>query len=212
VTAGRRAEAELAACEPVPGRPFTDPRRTAEDLATLHELAATLARRAADAARTDGWARFRDAVADHLLLVPSWERLEHATAAAGVGFFGQLRVHPAAAFPPHLEPAVADGAVRAGWLLAYLNVRFLEPAPDGAPRYGNLVVAASRAATHTLALDSDHDDAVRRAPGSYRSIRIHRLAFDGAPTRRPAIRLREALYVDFDASPPWRAVRRAPLG
>jgi hypothetical protein len=208
VASGGGAELELAPGELVEGRPFSDPRETAGDLATLEELAGTLAGRAADPARTDGWERWRDAVADHLLLVPSWQRLERTTQAAGVGFFGQLRPRLDAEFPPRLERAVADGGARAGWLLAYLNVRFLEPAPDGAPRYGNLVVATSRAATRALVHDADHHDAVRRSPGTYRSIRIHRLVLDGAPARRPAIAVCETLYLDFGESPPWRAVRR----
>jgi hypothetical protein len=179
---------------------------TAHDLATLRVLAATLARRAGDAARRDGWARFHDAAADHLLLVPSWERLERTAAAAGVGFFGDLRPAPEAEFPPHLERAVADAAARGGWLLAYLNARFRAPAADGALRYGNLVVVTSRAATEALVGDAHHADAVRRAAGAYRAIRIHRLALHGLTTASPALRLRETLHLDFEGSPMSRTV------
>jgi hypothetical protein len=207
VTSHGSTERELIADAVVVGRPFTDPGRTADDVRTLGMLADLLAERAADTSRSDGWRRWRDGVAESLLLVPSWERLETAESPAGVGFFGQLRPDPEGPFPPRLERAVADAGARAGWLLAYLNTRFLEPAADGARRYGNLVVISSREEARALAEYADHAEAVRRSAGTYRSIRIHRLALDGIATRRPAFRVNETLYLDFGDAPPWRAVR-----
>jgi hypothetical protein len=180
--------------------------RTADDLATLRALASTLATRARDPARRDGWAGFGDASADYLLLVPSFDRLTATAVAAGVGFFGDLRPAPEAEFPPQLERAVADAAARGGWLLAYLNARFREPAADGAPRYGNLVVVTSRAATDALVRDAHHAEAVRLAPGAYRAIRIHRLAVSGLAAARPSLRLDETLVLDFATSPRSRSL------
>ena len=207
VTSAPRGELELAATELVADRPFAAVARTDDDLEILHELAARLAERAADPTRPTGWQHWRGDAADSLLLVPSWERLETFANPAGVGFFGQLRPDPDGPFPPHLERSVAAAGARAGWLLAYFNVRFLEPAPDGARRYGNLVVIASREQARSLAHDADHGEALRLSSGAYRSIRIHRLELEGVATRRPAIRVRETLYLDFTDSPPWRAVR-----
>jgi hypothetical protein len=200
-------ELELSATELIAERPFTDPRWTADDLGVLHELAARLAQRAADAGREDGWLCWRDGSAESQLLVPSWDRLERTESAAGVGFFGQLRPDPDGPFPTRLERSVADAGARAGWLLAYFNVRFLDQAADGPRRYGNFVVVTSRDEARALVHDADHREAVGRSPGSYRSIRIHRLALNGVATRRPRIHVNETLYLDFAESPAWRAVR-----
>jgi hypothetical protein len=201
-------ERAIAAGKGVPGKPFTDPCWTTADLATLRELAARITDCACEPSRRDGWSRWRDDVADYLLLVPSWERLDATSEADGVGFFGQLRPNPGGVFPPHLERSVADAGGRDGWLLAYCNARFRERESDGAPRNANLVVITSRAAAGSLAHEADHIEAVGLSPNTYRSIRIHRLSVGGSPTCQSDIRVRETLYVDFAQSPPWRAVRR----
>jgi len=143
----------------------------------------------------------------HRWLLPSWERLAAASEADGVGFFGQLRTGGEVAFPSDLEPRVAEAAAERGWLLAYLNVRFVEASPAGGPLYANLVLVTSRAAARALEDDAAHDEAVTRAAATYESIRIHRLAVDGSPTSRPPLRIRETLYIDYGSSPPRRAVR-----
>jgi hypothetical protein len=170
------------------------------DLSTLACILDTLADHRA---RRDGWTTWRDSRATHRWLVPSWERLETATEAAGVGFFGDLRPDGADPFPSHLEPRVAESAARQGWLLAYLNVRF-----EG-PVYANLVVVTERAAVHALACDAAHTEAVARAPAAYESVRIHRLALAGPPASRPPIEILETLYIDYRTSPPRREVRAA---
>jgi hypothetical protein len=108
------------------------------------------------------------------------------------------------ALPSQLEPRVAETAARQGWLLAYLNTRF-----DDGPVYANLVIVTERAATHALARDPDHAEAVRIASEAYESIRIHRLAVDGPATSHPRIEILETLRIDYSTSPPQRAVDAA---
>ena len=170
------------------------------DLATLGYILDTLADHRP---RRAGWTTRRDSRASHSWLIPSWQRLEAAAAADGVGFFGDLRPDGAEPFPAHLEPRVAETAARQGWLLAYLNVRF-----EG-PVYANLVVVTERAAVSALARDAAHAEAVARAAGAYESIRIHRLALAGPPTACPPVEILETLYIDYRTSPPRREVRAA---
>src|SRR6266849_10894750 len=186
------------------GRHFADPSWTVADRSTLRYITAALADRAGRPARRNGWTTWRDRQASHRWLLPSWDRLQATSEAAGVGFFGQLRTGGADAFPSHLEPRVAETAAQQGWLLAYLNVRF----EDG-PVYANLVVVTERAAVHTLAHNAAHTEAVLRAAATYESIRIHRLTLAGPPASRPPIEIQETLYIDYRFSPPRREVRVA---
>ncbi len=183
---------------------FADPSWTVADHSTLRYIADALANRADRVERRDGWTTWSDSHASHRWLLPSWDRLTAASEAAGVGFFGQLRTGGADLFPSHLEPGVAETAAQQGWLLAYLNVRF-----DDGPVYANLVVVTERAAVHMLAGDGSHTEAVMRAPGTYESIRIHRLRFDGPPASRSPIEILETLYIDYRSFPFQREVRVA---
>ena len=155
------------------------------DLATLAYILDTLADHRP---RRAGWTTRRDSRASHNWLIPSWQRLEAAAAADGVGFFGDLRPDGAEPFPAHLEPRVAETAARQGWLLAYLNVRF-----EG-PVYANLVVVTERAAVSALAVPFQRESS-------------H--AFGTAPTACPPVEILETLYIDYRTSPPRREVRAA---
>lgn len=176
------------------------------DLATLRVIVQALADRAGDSAKRDGWWCWTSSGAAHRWLVPSWERLAARRGAPGVGFFGQPRSGGLDDFPSELEPRVADRAAAEGWLLAYLNVRFLDrPAFEG-PHYANLVVLNDRAAARSLAGDATHNEAATRAAIAYESIRIHRLTLTGPLTARPAIRILETLCIDYASTPPTRMV------
>jgi hypothetical protein len=177
------------------------------DLTTLRVITDALAERAGDPERRDGWVRWTASTAAHRWLVPSWERLAATSRADGVGFFGRPRAGEIDDFPSELEPRVADGAAAQGWLLAYLNVRFLDAPAAHGPRYANLVVVTDRAAVQTLVDDPAHIEAVTRAARAYESIRIHRLALTGPLTSRPAIQILETLSIDYASTPPTRTVR-----
>jgi hypothetical protein len=176
------------------------------DLTTLQAVVAALAERAGRERAADGWLIWSTPTMSHRWLIPSWKRLATTDSAEGVGFFGELRAGGSDDFPPDLEPRVADRAAGQGWLLAYLNVRFIAKSSCGAPRYANLVVMSDRAAAQSLANDATHAEAVTRAASAYHSIRIHRLAVTGPLIARPQIRITETLSIDYASTPPTRAV------
>lgn len=182
------------------------------DLATLCVITDALAQRASQAARSDGWMRWNAGTAAHRWLVPSWERLAATSGADGVGFFGQPRAGGIDDFPSELEPRVADRAAAQGWLLAYLNVRFLDTAAPDGPHYANLVIVTDYGAARSLAGDAAHTEAVARAPAAYESIRIHRLALTGPLTARPAIRILETLSLNYASTSHTRTVRAVECG
>lgn len=182
------------------------------DLATLRLITDALEQRASQPARSDGWSRWTTGTAAHRWLVPCWERLAATSDADGVAFFGQPRTGGMNDFPSELEPRVANLAAAQGWLLAYLNVRFLDKPPRDGPHYANLVIVTDRDAARSLAGDAAHTEAVARAPAAYESIRIHRLALTGPLTARPAIRILETLSIDYACTPPTRTVRAVECG
>jgi hypothetical protein len=176
------------------------------DLRSLGLITDALAVRAGCPTKADGWLCWTNPAASHRWLIPSWKRLTATSRADGVGFFGQLRTSGIDDFPAELEPTVADRAAEQGWLLAYLNVKFVDPRAPNMPRYANLVVVSDRAATRSLDTEDAHIDAVRRAATAYESIRIHRLTLTGGLTARPRIRIIETLSIDYRSVPPARAV------
>jgi len=176
------------------------------DLKTLGVIADALAERADCSPNADGWLCWTTRAASHRWLIPSWKRLAATSRADGVGFFGQLRAGGVDDFPAELESSVADRAAEQGWLLAYLNVRFVDLGALKMPCYANLVVVSDRAATRSLERDDAHIDAIRRAAATYESIRIHRLTLTGGLTVRPTIRIIETLSIDYRAVPPARTV------
>lgn len=176
------------------------------DLITLQAILDALSERAAGQPTTDGWLVWSTPTISHRWLVPSWELLATTDSADGVGFFGVLRARGLADFPSDLERGVADRAAAQGWLLAYLNVRFIEKASRKTPRYANLVVMSDRAAAQSLADDAGHADAVTLAAAAYDSIRIHRLTLTGPLIARPQIRITETLSIDYESTPPTRTV------
>src|SRR4051794_30607438 len=87
-----RAPVVLPPGEPAPGRPFTAPARTADDLNALAAVREALRRRLAGArwaAIDDHWSA--DDGAEHWLVVPDARRLEAVRPAVAIGFFGQAR-------------------------------------------------------------------------------------------------------------------------
>src|SRR3712207_2028546 len=93
------AEIVLGQHETVPGRPFTDPVRRAEDEETLRRLLAEQRARArawsGDGTRREGGAIIRDRDERgfrHLLVVPNPDALLAAQSLTVVGFFGRPRV------------------------------------------------------------------------------------------------------------------------
>ncbi|MCY7303478.1 MAG: hypothetical protein LH654_10710 [Thermoleophilia bacterium] len=54
-----------------------------------------------------------------------------------------------------------------------------------------------------------HADVIGRAPAQYHSLRLHRGSLVRDAVDAEMIELATTLYLDFDSTPPWRAVRAA---
>jgi hypothetical protein len=183
----------------VVGRPFCDPTNTAADCATLGLLRATLTH-AASRSRAPVL-RFADEVGDHHVVVPDWEALAAARPAAMVGFFGQARDDVRHEAIIALEHDIVDRARAFPGLLAYHNAQL------ASGQWGNLVVFRSPDDTADVTGDPMHVAAVALTPRHYRSLRLHRGTLaDGCLGGAPAV-VAETLYLDFEESPAWRALR-----
>ena len=88
-------------------------------------------------------------------------------------------------------------------LLAYHNVQLADA------RWGNLVLFRARARQSLMRHEQNHADAIAIAPGHYHSLRLHRGSLTRAGAEEEEVELATTLYVDFDVTPPWRAVRSA---
>ncbi|CAA9532312.1 MAG: hypothetical protein AVDCRST_MAG79-1035 [uncultured Thermoleophilia bacterium] len=189
----------LESNDAVPGRPFADPSRTGEDLATLRQIRAALVERV----RTEpvGGTWVDRAGAAHLLVLPDAAALAVARPAHAVGFFGQARDEVDHAPIIRIEHDLLDRAASFPGLLAYHNVRFAEA------RWGNLVVFADDEAPSHVRGDALHLDAIARTGRHYRSVRLHRLVMPAGALADGPLELRRTAYHDFGEDPPWRALR-----
>jgi hypothetical protein len=189
---------DLRADETAPGRAFTEPARSAADLATVATIRASLIRRIGSGLGGGTWS---DDGETHWLVVPSVAALTAPAPAVGVGFFGQARDEvdhtPILDFEQDLLARAAD----LPGLLAYLNVQLRTG------QWGNLVVFAGPDDPSRLHGDATHLQAVSRTPAHYRSVRLHRLRFpDGPLSPTPPIH-ESTLLLDFSQTPAWRALR-----
>lgn len=189
----------LAAAEYVDGRPFTDPE------ATAHELDVLAAIRAAQVERMEG-ARGGGTWVDrhgttHWLVAPRPELVLDPAPCLAVGFFGQARGDVDHTIIVSLEHAMLARAEEIPGLVAYHNVQLANA------RWGNLVLFANGTDTAPMRGDPTHADAIGRAPAHYHSLRLHRGTLERGPGGAEVIVLATTLYLDFDTSPSWRAVR-----
>jgi hypothetical protein len=182
----------------VPDRPFTAPALTDGDLAALVGMRAALRRRTAAGAGAGTW---EEAGEQHLLVAPRLDALVVRAPAVAVGFFGQTRDHVDHAPILRLEYALLARAGTFAALVSYHNVRFA----DG--RWGNLVSFADDDGRADVRDDPLHREALARTAVHYRSVRLHRLRLADGAAGTAAPELRETLLLDFDESPPWRAIR-----
>ena len=188
--------------ETAPGRPFTDPARTLEDLATLRAMQAAL-RDAANGPPLP--VRWEDCEgAKHWLTVPDPARLREHAPCSAVGFFGQGR--PVDHGPIiDLEHEIVGRAADFAGLLAYYNVE-LRPG-----RHGNLVVFEDAPSRGHVAGDAVHLIAIERAPLHYHSLRLHIGELPDGAAGAASIRLDRTRYMDFDSGERWEALREPAL-
>ena len=88
-------------------------------------------------------------------------------------------------------------------LLAYHNVQLANA------QWGNLVLFEEDTDTTLMRSETNHADAIRRAPAHYHSLRLHRGILSQTSISREEITVTTTLYLDFDVTPSWRAVRTA---
>jgi hypothetical protein len=183
--------------ESAPGRPFADPRLTLVDLASIAAMRDSLGRRARSGSPSGRWDESGDR---HWLVVPG-PGLTGTAPVFAVGFFGQARARVDHDPIVRLEHELLERASAFPGLLAYHNVRF------ASGQWGNLVVFAAADDVAHVRGDATHLAALARTHAHYHSVRLHRLRLpDGPAGSTPAEHL-STLLLDFDASPPWRAVR-----
>ncbi len=185
----------------VPGRPFTDPTATSSDLSVL---AAIRSAQVKHVERHGGGGTWVDSDhATHWLVTPRPGALHDPSPCLAVGFFGQARDGVDHSVIIRLEHAMLARADEIAGLLSYHNVQLANG------RWGNLVLFAVGTDTAPMRSEPRHADAIRRAPAHYHSVRLHRGALPSGPAGEREIELETTLYLDFDVTPTWRAVRTA---
>lgn len=195
----------------IEGRAFTDPVRTAGDLAVMERMLGRLRRHvevdAAPGRRDD---RFVDAAdgAHHTIIVTDGLAARSAAPLTAVGFFGQARVDVDHGPIVDLEQRLIAGMAGGGAPLVYHNVWW---PGEG---WGNLVLFRSPEEEAAWGrADPLHIESVRRSPAHYHSIRLHIGVVPGGLGGRDGLRLLRTRYLDYGQSPPWRAVVEvAPTG
>ena len=190
----------VSAGEAVPGREFTEPARSLDDLAALARIRASLVTRVRSGLAGGAWTRAGES---HWLVVPELRALVQSRPAFGVGFFGQAREHVDHSPILDLERDLLARAPLIPGLLAYYNVRFVTG------QWGNLVLFAGEDDPERLRSDPTHLEALARAADHYRSVRLHRLCFPDGAVGVAAPALESTLLIDFTETPSWRAVRRS---
>jgi len=200
--------ARLSPTELAPARPFSDPRHSIEDLATMRGMAQQLIDTYNDpvvcdftpggrpVCQSDKQGRFfRIYYIQPGLLF----ELFNITV---VGFFGQKRAH--ADIKPLLS---ADKKFEEMFhahpgLLSLSTVRL----PDG--DFGNLVLFTSSEAKDNWNYSPLHYDLVSKiSPPYYRSIRLNNGILPRGLTAPHELYLERTRYLDYESDPPWRALR-----
>lgn len=184
-----------------PGRPFTHPDRTLEDLAVLSALARQLDQHLAGGPPS---AITRLTAPDGRalrLVVRAGAAARTGTALAAVGFFGQRRPDADPAPLDSVDDVLVQEFLQQPLMLAYCS----QELPTG--QWGNLVLMAGEAASQAWRESERHRHAAADlAPGYYASVRIHNLALpDGLAAGRRLVLLRTKYY-DY-AGETWRGLR-----
>jgi hypothetical protein len=191
----------LTANERVPGRAFADPVATLGDLAVLAAIRAAQRDRIVGERGCGSW--IDQDGATHWLVAPRPELVREPSPCLAVGFFGQARSNVDHTIIVSLEHAMLSHAEAIPGLLAYHNVQLANA------QWGNLVLFEAGTDTAPMRGEPTHADAIGRAPAHYHSLRLHRGTLERSSSDEEEILLSTTLYLDFEESPPWRAVRSA---
>ena len=197
----------LAPHETAEGRGFTDPARTADDLAAVRVMLATVRRLTAgpggarpfvlEAREADGRA--------HRTIVCNGARLQDGEDVAWVGFFGVKRPDVDAT-PLHArdDELIREFPAHPG-ILSYSSLEV------GGGDWGNLILLAGDGAREHWRTSERHAHAVRElAPRHYTDVRLHVGALAGGVRAGAEPILRLTRYFDYRDAVTWRAERQWP--
>lgn len=205
--AGRPAfAAVLGPADRVPGRPFTDPLNTGEDVLAMTRILA-LER---EVARTWGPDVDGPGITERvhgevrqLLAVPDGRALLRARDVTAVGFFGELRA--GVDHTPLFEHERAVAQTFPGFApLGFLS--YFDFGPEHG-RYGNLILFWTPEVPDAWHRGPTHREAVAVAPGHYHHIRLHKGCIPGPLMGDGAVEVQRTQYLDFDGPRVWRGLR-----
>jgi hypothetical protein len=196
----------LGPADVLPGRPFTDPERTAEDALVMSRMLALereVARTWGPDINEPGMSEQADGGTRQLLAVPDGPALLAARDVTVVGFFGQLRDGVDHAVLFEHERAIAQTFPEFA-PLGFLS--YLDFGPEHG-RYGNLILFWTPDVPDAWHRSETHKAAVAVAPTHYDHIRLHRGRIMGPLTGSGQIEVTRTRYLDFRGPQPWRALR-----
>lgn len=188
-------------------RPFTHPDQSWGDLAHLRTLAEKLCdalNRAEAVNPRTVFIEWQGAdPPDCRIVVANAEELRANTDLSLVGFFGHKRGETDLATTMEAEDeALIQEFVQHPGVLSYCSQQ-LE-----AGNWGNLVVLGSPEAREHWRTSERHAQVVRElAPRYYHTVRLHNAVLPGGLFSGQEWRLQRTKYYDFQAQPPWFAIR-----
>ncbi len=198
--------AVLGPADLVPGRPFTDPQNTSEDVLTMARILA-LEREVARSWGPDvdgpGITEQVHGETRQLLAVPDGRALLRARDVTAVGFFGELRRGVDHALLFEHERAITQTFPEFA-PLGFLS--YFDFGPEHG-RYGNLILFWTPDVPDAWHRGRAHREAVAIAPEHYVHIRLHKGLIPGPFAGEGQIEVRRTQYLDFTGRRPWRALR-----
>jgi hypothetical protein len=198
---------ELAADDPVAGRPFAAPERTDEDAAVMRDMLERMrafARRWLESPPAGRTALVKETDAAGVrtwIRVPDRSAILSAEELTTIGFFGQARGDVDHEPIHRLEEAIVDTLEEVPGLLSYFNLGL---AHGG---YGNLILCNAADVPVRWREHRIHRRAVELAPRHYHSARLHSGVVRSPLLGDGGLELTRTRYYDFDSEPVWLAVR-----
>jgi hypothetical protein len=197
----------LGPLEAPAGRAFTHPDRTADDMVSIREMAATLRRllegpaplpaRPRPLTREQGHGRL-----GHRVIVCDDGALRAEPRPAIVGFFAEKRVGPDHARLTEVDDELVREFPRHPGILSYSSIEL----PDG--NWGNMIVLRSTDDGDRWREGDRHAWAARElAPAHYTVVRLHHGVIPGGILSGREPLLTRTRYFDYHGESPWRAER-----
>lgn len=137
----------------------------------------------------------------HWIRIPDCAALRAAPRLTVVGFFGQARDTVDHTPIDELEAGIVETLDTLPGVLCYYDLEL------AAGRYGNLILCSAPDAPTRVQDHSQHRQAVELTPRHYHSVRLHNGAVRDRFDSDAQLVIERTRYYDFDADPPWRAVR-----